>query len=129
MSKKILLALRIIVAVILIQTLRFKFTAHPDSVFIFQTVGLEPYGRIIIGILELIAGILLLIPKTVWLGATLTLGVISGAIFMHLTQLGISVNGDGGVLFYTAVFTFVLSAIILVNVRQQIPKIGKKLRF
>jgi len=107
------LILRIVVAIILIQTLRFKFTAHPDSVYIFKQVGLEPYGRIGIGVLELIAGILLLIPKRVWLGALLTLGLIGGAIFMHLTQLGIEVNQDGGVLFITAVVTFVLAAIIL----------------
>jgi uncharacterized membrane protein YphA (DoxX/SURF4 family) len=121
MKKYIPLALRIIVAVILIQTLRFKFTAHPDSVYIFETVGLEPFGRIGIGIVELIAGILLLIPKTVWAGATITLGVIGGAIMMHLTQLGIEVKGDGGVLFYTAVVTFVLSAIILFIHKKDIP--------
>lgn len=113
MKKYIQLALRIIVAVILIQTLRFKFTAHPDSVYIFEKVGLEPYGRIAIGILELIAGVLLLIPKTIWIGAIVTLGVISGAILMHLTTLGIEINKDGGILFYTAVLTFILSAIIL----------------
>lgn len=121
MKRYIPLALRIIVAVILIQTLRFKFTAHPDSVYIFETVGLEPFGRIGIGIVELIAGILLLIPKTVWAGATLTLGVIGGAIMMHLTQLGIEVKGDRGVLFYTAVITFVLSAIILFIHKKDIP--------
>ena len=126
-SKTVILILRIAVAVILIQTLRFKFTAHPDSVYIFETVGLEPYGRIGIGVLELIAGILLLIPKTVWAGATLTLGLIGGAIMMHLTQLGIEVKGDGGVLFYTAVVTFVLSGIILYYNRKAIPFIGKKL--
>lgn len=125
MKKHIPLVLRIIVAVILIQTLRFKFTAHEDSVFIFETVGLEPFGRIGIGILELIAGILLLIPKTVWLGATLTIGVISGAIFMHLTQLGIEINNDGGLLFITAVVTFTLSAIILYIYRKDIPFINK----
>jgi len=120
-SNKIILILRIVVAIILIQTLRFKFTAHTDSVYIFETVGLEPYGRIGIGILELIAGILLLIPKTVWAGATLTLGIIGGAIIMHLTQLGIEIKGDGGILFYTAIITFVLSAIILYSQRKHIP--------
>ncbi len=124
-SNKIILLLRIAVAVILIQTLRFKFTAHPDSVYIFETVGLEPVGRIGIGILELIAGILLLVPKTVWAGALLTLGLIGGAIFMHLTKLGIEVKSDGGVLFYTAVLTFLLSAIILYTQRKEIPFIGK----
>ena len=66
MNKNILLVIRIIVTIILIQTLRFKFTAHPDSVYIFEILGLEPFGRIGIGILQLIAGILLLIPRTVW---------------------------------------------------------------
>ena len=121
MKTKILLGLRIIIALILIQTLRFKFTAHPDSVYIFEQVGLEPFGRIGIGILELIAGILLLIPKTVWAGASITLGVIGGAIFMHLTKLGIDVNGDGGVLFFTALVIFILSSIVLYFYRKEIP--------
>ena len=119
--------LRLIVAIILIQTLRFKFTAHPDSVYIFSKVGLEPYGRLLIGCLELIAGILLLIPKTVWAGAVLTIGIIGGAISMHLTQLGIEVNNDGGVLFYTALVTFIIAAIILYLYRKDIPVIGAKL--
>lgn len=123
-SKRILFVLRLIVAIILIQTLRFKFTAHPDSVYIFQSVGLEPYGRIGIGVLELIAGILLLIPKTVWAGAALTLGIIGGAIMMHLTQLGIEVKGDGGTLFYMALVTFILSGIILMYHKKDIPFIG-----
>ena len=125
MHKKLALLLRIIVAIILIQTLRYKFTAHPDSVYIFETVGLEPVGRIFIGIVELIAGILLLIPRTIWIGATLTLGVIGGAIFLHLTKLGIVVNNDGGILFSTAIITFSLATIILYNYRTQIP-VNKK---
>ncbi len=126
MQKYLLFTLRIIVAIILIQTLRFKFTAHPDSVFIFTQVGLEPIGRIGIGILELIAGILLLIPKTVWAGSALTLGLIGGAIFIHLTKLGIEVNGDSGVLFYTAIITFVFSGIILWYYRKDIPFLFKE---
>ena len=125
MKKHIPLILRIIVALILIQTLRFKFTAHPDSVYIFEKVGLEPFGRIGIGILELIASILLLIPKTIWIGASLTLGIIGGAIMMHLTQLGIEVNNDGGVLFTTAVFIFLLSAVILYLYRKDLPFLKK----
>lgn len=120
MKKYLPLLLRIIVAIILIQTLRFKFTAHPDSVYIFSKVGIEPYGRIGTGIMELIAGILLLITKTVWIGATLTLGIIGGAILMHLSKIGIQVNNDGGVLFITAVVTFILSAIILWTKRKEV---------
>ncbi|MFI1772163.1 DoxX family membrane protein [Thalassobellus citreus] len=125
MKKHLPLILRIVVAIILIQTLRFKFTAHSDSVYIFSKVGLEPYGRIGIGVLELIAGFMLLIPKTIWIGALLTLGIIGGAIFMHLTSLGIQINNDSGVLFSTAVVTFILSLIILYIYRKDIPFINK----
>ncbi|MGL1885069.1 MAG: DoxX family protein [Reichenbachiella sp.] len=119
--KNINLGLRVLIAIILIQTLRFKFTGHPDSVYIFSQIGMEPYGRIGIGILEMIAGILILIPKTAWLGALMTLGVIGGAIFMHLTQLGIEVKGDNGTLFYTAIAVFILSAIALWMNKKAIP--------
>lgn len=127
MKKTIDLGLRILIAVILLQTLRFKFTAHPDSVFIFTQAGLEPYGRITIGIFEFIAAILILIPKTIWLGAGLTLGIISGAIIMHLTKIGIEVNDDGGALFYMALLVFLLAFIVLWNNRKNIPIIGKSL--
>ncbi|MBT8264986.1 MAG: DoxX family protein [Bacteroidia bacterium] len=126
-KKRLLLFLRFAVAIILVQTLRFKFTAHPDSVYIFETIGLEPYGRIGTGILELIAGILLLIPKTVWAGALLTIGLMTGAILMHLTQIGIEVNNDKGVLFITAVVTLVIAAVLLLNFKKEIPFIGSKL--
>ncbi len=127
MKKYSILIIRIVVAVILIQTLRFKLTAHPDSVYIFTKVGLEPVGRIGIAIVELIAGILLLIKRTAWLGAGITIGVISGAIVMHLTDLGIEVNGDGGALFFTAIVILILSSIILFTQRKLIPIIGDKL--
>ena len=106
MNDKIIFILRIIIAIILVQTLYFKFTAHPDSVFIFSKVGLEPFGRIGIGILELISAILILIPRTIWLGTLITVGLMAGAITMHLTQLGIKINNDGGALFYMALGVF-----------------------
>ena len=119
-SSRIILVFRIVVALILIQTLRFKFTAHPDSVYIFETIGLEPYGRISIGLLELVASILLLIPKTIWIGALLTIGLMGGAIIFHLTKLGIVIKEDSGILFYTAILTFLLSIIILHAQRKEI---------
>lgn len=124
--KNIVFGLRAVTALILIQTLWFKFTAHPDSVYIFTKIGLEPSGRIGIGIMELLAGIMLLIPRAVWLGAGMTVGIIGGAIFMHLTKLGIEVNGDNGSLFYLAVVTFIFGAIILFVHRKEIPIIGEK---
>ena len=125
MKTKVLFIIRLTIAIILIQTLRFKFTAHPDSVYIFEQVSMEPYGRIGIGIIELIAGILLLIPKTVWAGAALSMGVMSGAIVMHLTALGIIVKDDSGGLFITAVIVFILSAITLYFYRKDIPFLSK----
>ena len=97
-----LLAIRLIVSVILLQTLFFKFTAAPESVYIFTTLGIEPWGRIGSGIAELIISVLLLIPKTVYLGAFGGILVISGAIMSHLTKLGIVVQDDGGLLFVLA---------------------------
>lgn len=101
-SKIISAGLRFIAAIILIQTLYFKFTAHPDSVYIFSTLGLEPIGRIGIGMLELIAAGLLIYKRLAWAGAILAWGLMSGAIFSHLTSLGIEVQGDGGLLFALA---------------------------
>ncbi|MEZ4948581.1 MAG: DoxX family protein [Saprospiraceae bacterium] len=115
MKAKILVswAMRIIAAGILLQTLYFKFTGAPESIYIFETVGMEPYGRIGSGIMELIAAILLLVPRTAWLGAVLGIGVISGAIFFHLTKLGIEVQGDGGLLFYLAVVVLICCLVTL----------------
>jgi NADH dehydrogenase len=117
-------ALQIIVALILFQTLFFKFTGAEESKYIFSTLGLEPYGRIGSGIAELIAVILLLIPATVTLGAILSVGVISGAIFSHLTKLGIVVQDDGGLLFALALSVFVGSLGILAIRRRQVPLVG-----
>lgn len=96
----------IVSAIIMLQTLYFKFSAAPESVYIFSTLGIEPWGRIGSGVAELIASILILIPSIRWLGAGLGLGVISGAILAHLTQLGIEVQGDGGYLFVLALVVF-----------------------
>ncbi len=119
--------LRITAAIILLQTLFFKFTAAPESVYIFTKVGAEPWGRIGSGIVELIAAILILIPRYSWLGSLLALGVMAGAIVSHLTILGIAVMGDNGLLFGLALTVFVTSAINLFMLRQQIPVIGRRL--
>ncbi|ELR70081.1 hypothetical protein C900_04078 [Fulvivirga imtechensis AK7] len=65
---------RIVAAVILLQTLYFKFTGAAESVYIFTTIGMEPWGRIGSGVAELVAAVLLLVPATAWLGALLALG-------------------------------------------------------
>lgn len=101
--------LRLLAAAIMLQTLYFKFTAHPQSVKLFTELGLEPYGRIGIGIMELIASILILYPKTTGIGAVVGIGLMSGAIFFHLTVLGIVFDGDA-ILFTYAVIVFVCCA-------------------
>lgn len=113
--------LRLIAALIMLQTLFFKFSASPESVYIFSTVGMEPWGRLGSGVAELIASILLLVPRTTWLGALLGIGVMSGAIFFHLTKLGIEVQGDGGQLFIYALIVFVCCAILLFMHRSDLP--------
>ncbi len=118
--------LRLVVAGILLQTLFFKFTAAPESVYIFQTLGLEPWGRIGSGVAELVAAVLLLLPSTVALGALLALGVISGALMSHLTKLGIEVQGDGGLLFGLAVVVFLGSATLLWLHRRSLPIVGAR---
>jgi hypothetical protein len=119
--------LRGIAAVILLQTLFFKFTGAKESVYIFSTLGLEPWGRIGSGIVELIASILILTPRTVVFGAILSLGVISGAIVSHLTKLGVALPGvdDHGELFALAVAVFICSAAVLILHRREIPVLGR----
>ncbi len=126
MKLSLSLVLRLVVAIILLQTLYFKFSGAPESVYIFQTLGVEPWGRIAAGVAELVVAILLLWPRTVGLGAIGALGVISGAIGAHLTKLGIEVQGDGGTLFWLAVIVFVGSAALVWLHRKDIPIIGKR---
>ena len=117
--------LQLLAAGILLQTLFFKFTGAEESVYIFSTLGAEPWGRIGSGVMELIASILLLVPSTVPIGAVLAIGVMAGAIASHLTILGIEVKGDGGLLFGLAVVTLVSSAIVLFLRRAQLPVVGR----
>ena len=116
--------LRIIAALIMLQTLFFKFSASPESVYIFTTVGMEPWGRIASGVAELIASILLVVPRTTWLGALIGIGVMSGAIFFHLTKLGIVFDGDA-VLFTYALIVFISCAILTFFYRHDILKLVK----
>lgn len=114
---------RLAAAVILLETLFFKFTGAPESVYIFTKVGLEPWGRYGSGVVELIAA-LLLSSRHGWLGALLALGVMGGAILLHLTLLGIVVRDDGGLLFALALGVSVCSLVTLVLHRRQIPYIS-----
>ncbi len=112
---------RLAAAVILLQTLYFKFSGAPESVHIFTVMGMEPAGRIGSGVAELLASILLFVPGRVWLGAGLALGVMGGAIASHLTKLGVVVLDDGGTLFALAVTVAVACSVVLWLHRAEIP--------
>lgn len=115
----------VIAAIILLQTLYFKFTAQPESVYIFSKLGLEPYGRIGSGVVELIISLLLLLPKTRILGSFIGLGVISGAILSHLFVLGIEVQNDGGTLFFLALTVFICCLLILIIEKETVLRFAK----
>ncbi|OYU54165.1 MAG: DoxX family protein [Chitinophagaceae bacterium BSSC1] len=118
--------LKIIAAGIMLQTLYFKFSAAPESVYIFTTLGLEPYGRIAIGVLELIASIAIFVPATTALGALLAVGLMTGAIFSHLGKLGIVVMDDGGQLFIYSILVFLSAALLVWINRFQLIHLIKK---
>ena len=120
--------LQLVVAGILLQTLFFKFTGAPESVYIFSTLGAEPWGRIASGVAELIAAVLLLVPATATVGAALAMGLMAGAIMSHLTVLGVEVRGDGGLLFALAITVFIASGVVLLIRRSEIPIVGLWLR-
>ncbi len=114
-------AARLLAAIIMLQTLYFKFSGAEESVYIFSQVGMEPWGRIGVGVMELIASLLIIIPATVWAGSILAAGLMGGALLMHLTILGIEVKGDGGYLFALALIVALCAAIALWLDRKNLP--------
>ena len=122
--------LRLVAAAILLQTLFFKFTGAEESVKIFSALGVEPWGRIGTGMMELLAAVLLLVPRTAAIGALFSLGVIGGALVSHLTILGIFLEkvgvNDGGTLFFLAVVVFLASLSVLYLHRREIPVLGMR---
>jgi uncharacterized membrane protein YphA (DoxX/SURF4 family) len=118
---------RIVASIILLQTLFFKFSGAPESIEIFTKLGIEPWGRIGTGIVELVASILILIPSTVWLGSTLAIGLMAGALISHLTVLGVVVQNDNGQLFSYALIVLVCALFSFWKSKGQIPLYVKKL--
>jgi len=117
---------QIVAAVILGQSLFFKFTGAPEAVHIFTALGVEPWGRSALGLVELGTVILLLVPGTAALGAVLAMGLMVGAIGSHLTVLGVSVRGDGGTLFVMAWVVLVASAVVAWVRRRELPVVGAR---
>ena len=115
----LLLALRIAGAAILLQTLYFKFTGHPESVILFTKLGVEPWGRIGTGVFELVTGLLLLITPTVFFGAMIGVGLMFGAIGSHLFVIGIESAGDGGQLFSLAITELIICLLLALFYKKQ----------
>ena len=109
--------LKLVVAIILLQTLYFKFTAHHDSVYIFSKLGIEPFGRIGSGVVELFAALLLFVNKTKWYASFAAMSTMLIAVLSHLFVLGIEVHNDGGTLFTLAIITFVCSTFLVFKFR------------
>ena len=125
-SKYFFWLLRLLAAGIMLQTLYFKFTGQPESIYIFSTLGVEPWGRILSGIVELMASVLLLFPPTTFIGALLAVGTMAGAIGAHVFVLGIEVMGDGGQLFAYACTVLIASLILLIKDRNMLQELIRK---
>ena len=119
MKKVLFWLIRIIPAIIMMQTLFYKFTAAPESVALFSELGIEPFGRIVSGVIELIASILLFIPNKSFYGALIGFGIMIGAILSHLFIIGINFNNDGGGLLTPAIITFICCAFVLFEERKK----------
>lgn len=126
MKKIFPIVLKVVAAFIMLQTLFFKFSGAQESIHLFTAIAgyNEAIMRIGTGTLELIAAILFFVPKKTWLGALLTIGLMSGAILSHITILGIEFNNDGGALFMSAIVTLLAGIILLIQNKKEIPFIG-----
>lgn len=122
MKNKIVWGARLLAAAILLQTLYFKFSGAPESIYIFKTLGAEPWGRWFAGGSELIASILLLIPATYLFGCLMAIGIMAGAILSHLFVLGLAVQDDGGLLFSLALVVLSCALLILVLRKEELLK-------
>jgi uncharacterized membrane protein YphA (DoxX/SURF4 family) len=121
--------LRILAALIMLQTLYYKFSGVEESVFIFSTLGIEPWGRILTGCIELVAAVLLIIPSTIIPGALLTIGIMAGAIASHLLKLGIVVQNDSGLLFVYACTVMLCAILLLFLHKQEFIKLKQQFKF
>lgn len=128
MQNKFFLLLRLIAAGILIQTLYFKFSGAPESIYIFSTLKVEPWGRWFAGLSELVASILLLIPATQVFGALMAAGIMIGAILSHLFVLGLVVQDDGGLLFTLACVVLAICCALIVSQKNTLITFMKKIK-
>lgn len=112
-----------IAALVLLAAAALKFAENPTSVAVFEELGMEPGGRVVIAVVELLAGMLLISPLAA-IGSVLAVCVMFGAIIAHLTQLGVVVAHDGGMAFGALMLVLLCSSYVLVQRRKELPLIG-----
>lgn len=112
--------LRIITTYIIFQIVYFKLSGDPQCIFVFEKMEIEPHGRFITGLIELVVGIFLLVPNTKLLGILGAFGAASCCLTAHFTVLGIEINNDGGQLFSMTASVFVLSIILSIIHKDEI---------
>lgn len=125
-ARRLAWVFQIVAAAILAMTLPFKYTAAPETVELFARLGAGDAGRLGSAFMETIAVAMLLTPRFAALGGLLTLGIMGGAIFSHLTVLGIVWDGDAS-LFTMAVIAFASAAVVSWIRRRELPVVGKRL--
>jgi putative oxidoreductase len=86
-----------------------KLSSAPDSVALFTRLGVEPWGRYLLGAVELLTALLLLWPKSAVVGGVLGMVLMLGAIATHLFRIGITYGGDPS-LFLMATVVLLASA-------------------
>lgn len=114
--------LRLVPAIIVGRAALMKFTGAAGAVALFTELGMEPNGRILIGLLEMGGVLVLLTPRISAWGAVLCLGVLTGAIIAHVTVLGF--DGAQGTLFVMAIVAITCLLALLYRLREQIPFIA-----
>ena len=124
------------IAGILLWYEQFKLTGNEGSVWLFTVLtdwlGVHGYEKVMrwgVGLMEVAASLLVLIPRLRLYGALLALGIMSGAIFFHLVSpLGIDPYHDGGMLFKEACGVWLAAAFILFVQRADLLSLMRALR-
>lgn len=123
---KLTLTAQGVAAMLLLMASIGKFSGDPGSVEVFVSLGMEPTGRYLIAAIELVAALLLMSPLAA-LGSVIVVGVMCGAIIAHVTQLGLVVNDDGGMLVGMLAAVLLCSVYVLVSRRKELPIVGNTL--
>lgn len=110
--------LTVIITIIVLQSVYFKFTGGAEMVYVFRALNVEPFGRYLSALMEFAACMLLYFQKTRLLGATLTMFLMLLAMLAHFCFLGLEVLGDAAIMFMLALMTFSLSSILIYRYRE-----------